>query len=265
MNRRIQGNDSMKRQISLLRGFLFGRSRTENERARRAQRATLLCETLEGRVAPAHFHGVHHALIAIYGQQTGGRSESHSTTAQGMIASSAVGASAPSATSRADRTRRTQYPSQRLTLASALKALMNEIQIIKLGSTTTIGQLTAIEIAMRTLSAGGLSPSSTAVLESFEDRLVTASASGTILENNLGLLRQFEALYTSSPTTQETADLTVAYNALIAAVMSAGITAADISTINAGWSAVQAAQGNPSTTAFPFFTLVTGRSFVGQA
>ena len=50
---------------------------------------------------------------------------------------------------------------------------------------------------------------------------------------------------------------------LAAAVKSAGITSADISTIDTDWAAVQAAQGVTSTTTFPYFTLVTGQEFAG--
>jgi hypothetical protein len=87
---------------------------------------------------------------------------------------------------------------------------------------------------------------------------VTANASRTTLAGNATLLSQFEALYTSSPTAQQTADLTTAYNALAAAVTSAGITSGNISTINADWSAVVAAANSSSTATFPYFSLVAG-------
>jgi NADH dehydrogenase FAD-containing subunit len=72
------------------------------------------------------------------------------------------------------------------------------------------------------------------------------------------LLSQFEALYTSSPTAQQTTDLTAAYNALAAAVSSSNITSANITTINNDWSAVLAAEGSTSTATYPYFNLVTG-------
>jgi hypothetical protein len=83
------------------------------------------------------------------------------------------------------------------------------------------------------------------------------------LTGNATLLSQFEALYTSSPTTQETTDLTTAYNALAAAVTSSNITSADITLINTDWSAVLAAQGSTSTATFPYFQLVTGQALRG--
>ena len=81
----------------------------------------------------------------------------------------------------------------------------------------------------------------------------------TTLKDNATLLSQFEALYTSSPTTQETTDLTTAYNALAAAVTSSNITSTNITTIDTDWSAVLAAQGSTSTSTFPYFQLVTGQ------
>ena len=95
--------------------------------------------------------------------------------------------------------------------------------------------------------------------KSFENSLVTAFAAGTTLTGNATLLSQFEALYTSSPTTQQTTDLTAAYNALAAAVTSANITSAQLTTINTDWAAVLAAEGSTSTATYPYFNLVTGQ------
>ena len=88
---------------------------------------------------------------------------------------------------------------------------------------------------------------------------MTDYASGTTLTGDATLLSQFEALYTSSPTTQETTDLTTAYDALAAAVTSSNITSADITTIDTDWAAVLAAEGSTSTATYPYFTLVTGQ------
>jgi hypothetical protein len=66
-------------------------------------------------------------------------------------------------------------------------------------------------------------------------------------------------LYTSSPTTQQTTDLTAAYNALAAAVTSSNITSANITTINTDWAAVLAAEGSTSTATYPYFNLVAGQ------
>lgn len=89
---------------------------------------------------------------------------------------------------------------------------------------------------------------------------MTDYASGTTLTDNANLLAEFEALYTSSPTTQETTDLTTAYNVLAAAVTSSDITAADVTTINTDWAAVLAAEGSTSTATYPYFQLVTGQA-----
>jgi hypothetical protein len=88
---------------------------------------------------------------------------------------------------------------------------------------------------------------------------VTAYASGTTLTGNATLLSQFEAIYTSLPTTQQTTDLTTAYNALAAAVTSSNITSANITAINTDWAAVLAASNRTSPATFPYFLLVTGQ------
>jgi len=142
----------------------------------------------------------------------------------------------------------------------ARRTLRNDVQAIELNSGTTVGQLAAIGTTFRTLGNDGLRPSSPSALASFENGLVTSHASGTTLTGNATLLSQFNALYTSSPTAQQTTDLTAAYNALAAAVTSANITSANITTINTDWAAVLTAQGSTSTRTFPYFSLVTGRS-----
>jgi len=143
----------------------------------------------------------------------------------------------------------------------------NDIQTIELASSTTVGELTAIMTSFETLKTDGLSPTSASALASFENSLVTAYAAAptTTLTNNSTYLPQFEALYTSSSTTlspQQTTDLTTAYNALAAAVMSANITTADITLINSDYANVLLAAGNTTTPAptYPYFSLVTGRT-----
>jgi hypothetical protein len=140
---------------------------------------------------------------------------------------------------------------------TARQTLRNDIQTIELASGTTVGQLTAIRAAFQTLASDGLQPSSESALKSFENSLVKAFESGTTLAGNSSLLSQFEALYTSSPTTQQTTDLTTAYNALASAVTFSNITSADLSTIDSDWAAVLAAEGSTSTSTFPYFSLVT--------
>jgi hypothetical protein len=149
-------------------------------------------------------------------------------------------------------------------LSTALQTLHNDVQTIELGSSTTIGELAAVRAAFNTLSSDGLSPTSESALKSFENSLVTAYASGTTLKGDATLLSQFESLYTSAPTTQETTDLTAAYNALAAAVTSSNITSANITTINTDWAAVLAAEGSSSTATYPYFDLVTGQTSIGH-
>jgi hypothetical protein len=120
--------------------------------------------------------------------------------------------------------------------------------------------LASIASAFQTLKNDGLSPSSQSALRSFENTLVTNFASGTTLTGNASLLSQFEALYASSPTTQQTTDLTTAYIALAAAITSSNITSANITTINNDWSALLSAKGSTGTATFPYFDLVTGKA-----
>ena len=120
--------------------------------------------------------------------------------------------------------------------------------------------MTAIHAAFQTLSSDGLKPSSSSALSSFEDSLVKSFANGTTLTGNSDLLSQFEALYTSSPTDQQTTDLTTAYNALAAAITSSNITSADLTTIDTDYTAVLAAASDTDGDTFPCFTLVNGEA-----
>jgi hypothetical protein len=138
--------------------------------------------------------------------------------------------------------------------------LHSDILTIEAQSDVTVGQLAAIASAFQTLKNDGLTPSSESALKAFENSLVTDYASGETLTGNSTLLSEFEAIYTSSPTTQETADLTTAYDALASAVTSSNITSADITTINNDYSAVLSAEGSTSTDTFPYFDLVTGQA-----
>jgi hypothetical protein len=138
---------------------------------------------------------------------------------------------------------------------------------IEESSDVTVGQLATIASAFQTLKNDGLAPSSESALKAFENNLVTelASSGTTIVDtvpssaaSTSSLLSEFEALYTSSPTAQQAADLTTAYNALAAAIKSSNITSADITTINSDWSALLSAEGSTSTATFPYLDLVTG-------
>jgi hypothetical protein len=214
---------------------------------RQTRRLTPMVDGLEDRVVLSHLGGLHH-LHAHHAAsvQTSGTTGSTST------------ASTASTSTSTESTTGTSSSTSNTALSTARQTLRNDIQTIELASGTTIGELTAIRAAFQTLASDGLQPSSASALSSFEDSLVKSFASGTTLTGNADLLSQFEALYTSSPTTQQTTDLTTAYNALAAAVTSSNITSADLTTIDTDYAAVLAAEGSTSTASFPYFSLVTG-------
>jgi hypothetical protein len=211
---------------------------------RRTRQLTPVLDGLEDRVVLSHIGGFHH------------HHAHHAAITQTAQTSTATA----SASDTTETTTGTTSSSSSTALATARQTLQSDIQTIELASGTTIGQLTAIHAAFQTLASDGLQPSSSSALSSFEDSLVKSFANGTTLTGNATLLSQFEALYTSSPTTQQTTDLTTAYNALAAAVTSSNITSSDLSTIDADYTAVLAAESSTSTATFPYFSLVTGRA-----
>ncbi len=260
----------MPRGRNVLKALLFARSKARARRTRRSNQVVPGCDHLEGRVAPAHLGLAHHAVAHLHAHHHAEHASSHASgdSVSNATASTAAASTSAAATS-SSTSESTSSPddssSSSSSLSTALKTLRDDVQTIELASSTTIGQLAAIQVAFQTLSSDGLSPTSASALKSFENSLVTANASGTDLATDATLLAQFQALYTSSPTTQETADLTAAYNALAAAVKSANVTSADLTTIDTDWAAVLAAKGSRSTTAYPYFSLVTGRADLGLA
>lgn len=246
-----------------LQALILGLGRAHSGKTRRPRQVALACESLEDRVTPAHMGIAQNALAhlqaaAHHAHATGTLSTTSAAGSTGTTTAATQSTTVSSSSSAASSS------SSSSALSTAEKTLKADIQTIELASGTTVGQLTAIAVALETLKTDGLSPSSESALKSFENTLVTDYASGTTLTGNATLLSQFEAIYTSSPTTQETTDLTTAYNALAAAVTSSNITSADITTINTDWAAVLAAEGSTSTATFPYFQLVTGqRGFDG--
>jgi hypothetical protein len=218
---------------------------------RRTQRLTPVVDSLEDRVVLSHLSGLHH-LHAHHAASV----QTSGTT--GSTASSTSASSTATASTSNESSTGTTSSTSSTALSTARQTLRNDIQTIELASGTTIGQLTAIRASFQTLASDGLQPSSSSALSSFDDSLVKSFVSGTTLTGNASLLAQFEALYTSSPTTQQTTDLTTAYNALAAAVTSSNITSADLTTIDTDYAAVLAAEGSTSTASFPYFSLVTG-------
>jgi hypothetical protein len=242
---------------------------------RRMRQLTPMVDGLEDRVVLSHLGGLHHIHVHHEASVQTARSTASTTSAAsetitGTTAStSGTTSSTPgttaSTTGTTASTAGTTTSTNGMTtstsstaLATARQTLRNDIQTIELASGTTIGELTAVRAAFQTLASDGLQASSWSALSSFENSLVKSFATGTTLTGNATLLAQFEALYTTSPTAQQTTDLTTAYNALAAAVTSSNITSADLTTIDTDWAAVLAAEGSTSTTTFPYFTLVTG-------
>lgn len=200
---------------------------------RRPTRLDIAWDCLEERTVLSHIGGLHpaHVAPAFSGHSHTGGGDSDSGAGKGSHSSS---------------------------ISTARQTLDSDIQKIETDSDTTIGELTTLHSAFQTLKSDGLKPTSQKALATFENNLVTALASGTALTDNTTLLNQFIALYTGSPTTQQTTDLTAAYNALAAAVTSSNISQADITTIANDFSALTSAQGGSSTATFPYFNLVTG-------
>jgi hypothetical protein len=241
-----------------LQALILGLGRAHSGKTRRPRQVALACESLEDRVTPAHMGIAQNALAhlqaaAHHAHATGTLSTTSAAGSTGTTTAASQSTTVSSSSSTASSS------SSSSALSTAENTLKGDIQTIELASGTTVGQLTAIAVALETLKTDGLSPSSESALKSFENTLVTDYASGTTLTGNATLLSQFEAIYTSSPTTQETTDLTTAYNALAAAVTSSNISSADITTINTDWAAVLAAEGSTSTATFPYFQLVTGQ------
>jgi hypothetical protein len=199
------------------------------------RRAELAWDCLEERTVLSHIGGFHHHAHATASSISGSRSTGSTTTSTGTTATNT-------------------------TLTAAQQTLHNDVLSIEKNSSTTVGQLATIRSAFETLEADGLNPSSQSALSSFENSLVTtyASSGSGAITGNATLLAQFEALYTSAPTTQQAMDLTAAYNALTSAVSYSNITSANIAAINTDYAAVLAAEGSTSTSTFPYFSLVTG-------
>ena len=233
---------------------------------RRTRQLAPTLDGLEDRVvlshigAAAHHHHSHHAASV----QTSTATTLSTATIPSIVttASAATTAASTSSTETETDDDGTTSSTSSSTIQAAQQTLHNDIQTIQLASGTTVGELTAIHTAFQTVSSDGLSPTSESAVSTFENSLVKSYASGTTLTNNATLLSQFEALYTTSSgslTTQQTTDLTTAYNSLAAAITSSGITSADLSTIDTDYAAVLAAESSTSTDTFPYFTLVTGQ------
>jgi hypothetical protein len=265
----VSGDHEMKHWWVAVADLISGSRTLYGFTHRKIRRAKPSCQPLEERVTPSHFAVAHHLAASVHVREQGARNSTGTAERLPITAvSSTVTAPLPAGLSRTASSSRTVAwaygGSYRHTtnsaLQTALQNLKKDVQTIELASGTTVGELTAIRVAFNTLANDGLSLTSYSALQSFEDSLVTTNASSPgSLTNNAALLKQFEALYTSSPTTQQAKDLMTAYNDLAAAVTSAGVTSSDIATVNTDWSAVLAASNSTSTSTFPYFSLLAGQ------
>lgn len=252
----------MKHWWIALDDLIASHRRLRAPKSRGPRRVELSCYSLEERITPSDLGAVQHLAAVVHVHQQVAHHPIGTTSAlptklpgsiQGILGKTPLPVTTP--VLHGGRSHSTNTA-----LTTALQTLQKDVQTIELASGTTVGQLTAINVAFRTLSTDGLKPTSYSALQTFENSLVTTNATTPgSLTGNTTLLAQFEALYTSSPTTAQTTDLTTAYNALAAAVTSAGVTSADVTTINTDWAAVLSASNSTSTATFPYFSLVTGQ------
>jgi len=267
----IPGDDEMKHWRIVVEDLIASHRRLRAPKSRGPRRVELSCDPLEERVTPSHLGAVQHLAAELHIHQQIAHHSSRATSALPITAPTStlpspgslggLGITLPPGTA-AWTPGAGHSHSSNSALQTALKTLQSDVQKIELASGTTVGELTAIKVAFRTLATDGLAPSSYSALQTFENSLVTANTrlpSGTTLAGDTTLLSQFVALYTKSPTTQQTTDLTTAYNALAAAVTSAGVTSTNITTINTDWSAVLAASNRTITSTYPYFSLVTAQ------
>ncbi len=256
----------MKHWRIVVEDLIASHRRLRAPKARGARRVELSCDPLEERVTPSHLFAGHLTAAVHVPQQVAHHSSGAPSTLPIKFPPSTLGNWGPTPLPVTPPSHGGHNPSTNSALQTALKNLQSEVQTIELASGTTVGELTAIKVAFRTLATDGLRPTSQSALSSFENSLVTAYASTTTATPTpLPTPAQFTALYTSSPTPTQTTDLTTAYTALVAAVTSSKITSADITAINTAWAAVLAALPSTSAAAattaptFPYFTLVTGQ------
>jgi len=252
----------MKHWRILAEDLIASHRRLRAPKSRGPRRVDLSCDPLEERVTPSHLGTVLHLAASVHVQQQGAHHSSGTTSTLSTPGHrGSLGNTTPPGTAASSHGLGGRSHSTNSALTTALQTLKKDVQTIELASGTTVGQLTAINVAFHTLASDGLAPSSRSALSSFENSLVTTNATTPgSLTGNATLLKQFVALYTSSPTTQQTTDLTAAYNALAAAVTSSNISSTDITTINTDWAAVLAALNSTSTATFPYFSLVTGQA-----
>jgi hypothetical protein len=257
----------MKHWRILAEDLIASHRRLRAPKSRGPRRVDLSCDPLEERVTPSHLGTVLHLAASVHVQQQAAHHSSGTTSTLPIPGHrGSLGNTTPPGTAASSHGLGGRNHSTNSALTTALQTLKKDVQTIELASGTTVGQLTAINVAFHTLASDGLTPSSRSALSSFENSLVTTNATtpGSIIStgtNYATLLAQFVVIYTKSPTPTQTTDLGTAYNALAAAVTSSNINSTDIMNIDTDWAAVLAALPSTSTTTatFPYFTLVTGQ------
>jgi hypothetical protein len=122
--------------------LIFGPARTRVNRRKCAQNVILSCDSLEGRVTPAHLGIAHHAIAAhVHAHHSHTTSTATTTsTAAALSASLAASTSTDTSGSATDSTSGTTDTSS-TALSAALQTLHNDVQAIQLASNTTVGQL----------------------------------------------------------------------------------------------------------------------------
>ena len=134
----------------------------------------LSCDPLEERVTPSHLGPMQHLAAAVHVQPLTHHSSGAKSTLPVLLPGGWLGNSPPPVT--VPLPHRGHGHSTNSALQTALKTLQSEVQTIELASGTTVGQLTAIKVAFRTLASDGLHPTSQSALSSFENSLVTTNA-----------------------------------------------------------------------------------------
>ncbi len=259
-------------------------------RRRHNRKVVLLCDSLEGRVTPAHFSFRHHLATVVAAHHHGAHPDHHGATTSTTTSTTSTGSTSgntglssfttTSSPTTAPTTHRPPSPSGEsdgwggqhtgpsTAVTTALQTLNGDVQTVTQSSGATVGEMATLQADLNALYAAGVRPTSFSALQSFENSLVTTLATNptTNLSTDTTLSTQFASLFTGTGTggTTPPTVVTNVYNDLANIVTSAGITSAQITTISNDWSALLAAEGSTSTATYPYFTLATGQGGLGE-
>ena len=136
-------------------------------RLRGPRRTELSCDPLEERVTPSHFGAVNQLAAAVHVHQqvahhSSGESSTLPITASASTSSTLghrgrLGTTPPGTVASLHRLSGRSH-STNSALTTALQTLKKDVQTIELASGTTVGELTAINVAFHTLASDGLTP-----------------------------------------------------------------------------------------------------------